>query len=372
MRRSAAVPGCALCPCINDAVERLPRHRAFAGGLADCSRAGLRRFCGGCQTKMKRVIITGGTGFVGANLARRLLGEGHEAHLLVRPNHAVWRIEEIRRHVRLHELQLHDAGAVTRVVSEIRPEWIFHLAAHGAYSWQTDLEQMVLTNIRGTINLVNACLQTGFEAFVNTGSSSEYGFKDHAPAESDTLEPNSHYAVTKAAATMFCRYTAQSRRVHLPTLRLYSVFGPYEDPGRLLPALIQQGLKGELPPLADPDVARDFVYVDDVVEAFLLAARVRTREWGAIYNVGTGATTTLREVVDVARRVMHIGAEPVWNTMPNRSWDTNVWVSDNRKIRSELHWQQRGNFETGFRLMLDWFRQGPPPGHAGKSSKPAT
>ena len=320
---------------------------------------------------MKRVIVTGATGFVGANLARRLLNEGNEVHLLVRPNYTAWRIEEISQHVRLHKLQSHEAESVTRVVSEIRPEWIFHLAAHGAYSWQTDLEQMVLTNIQGTINLVNACLQTGFEAFINIGSSSEYGFKDHAPAESDPLEPNSHYAVTKAAATMFCRYTAQSRGVHLPTLRLYSVFGPYEDPGRLLPTLIQRGLKGELPSLVDPDVARDFVYVDDVVEACLLAARVRPREWGAIYNVGTGVTTTLREVVNVARRVMNIGAEPVWNTMPNRSWDTNVWVSDNRKIGSELHWQYRNNFEAGFRLMLDWFRKGPPPGYAGKSSRPA-
>ncbi len=193
---------------------------------------------------MKRVIITGATGFVGANLARRLLREGHEVHLLVRPKHAVWRIEEIRQDVRLHELQLHDVAAVTRVVSEIRPEWIFHLAAHGAYSQQIDLEQMVLTNINCTINLVNACLKTGFEAFVNTGSSSEYGFKDHAPAESDPLEPNSHYAVTKAAATMFCRYTAQSRGVHLPTLRLYSVFGPYEDPRTVVADTHSAGIEG--------------------------------------------------------------------------------------------------------------------------------
>jgi UDP-glucose 4-epimerase len=321
---------------------------------------------------MRRVIITGATGFVGANLARRLLRDGHEVHLFVRPNHQNWRIADVRRDLKLWELHLHHADSVTEAVGKIRPEWIFHLAVHGAYSWQTGLEEMFQTNIQGTVNLVNACLKTGFEAFVNTGSSSEYGFKDHAPAESDPLEPNSHYAVTKAAATMFCRYTAQSRRVHLPTLRLYSVFGPYEDPGRLLPALILRGLKGELPPLADPNVARDFVYVEDVVEACLLAASVRTREWGAIYNVGTGVATTLGEVVNVARRVMNIGVEPVWNTMPNRSWDTNVWVSDNRKIGSELHWQYRNNFEAGFRLMLDWFRQGPPSGHAGKSSKPAT
>jgi nucleoside-diphosphate-sugar epimerase len=315
---------------------------------------------------MKRVILTGGTGFVGANLARRLLRDGHEVHLLVRPNYQPWRIGDIRSAVRLHELHLHDTEAVARVVSQIRPEWVFHLAVHGAYSWQTEWEQMVQTNIRGTMSLVFACLTTGFEAFVNTGSSSEYGFKDHAPAESEALEPNSHYAITKAAATMFCRHTAQSRQVHLPTLRLYSVFGPYEDPGRLLPTLIMRGLKGELPPLADPNVARDFVYVDDVVEAYLLAAKVRTTEWGPIYNVGTSVQTTLRAAVDVAKQVLSIGAEPVWNTVPNRSWDANVWVSDNRKIRAQLGWGPRSTFAEGFRLMVDWLRQGPPPCYAGK------
>ena len=313
---------------------------------------------------MKRVILTGGTGFVGANLARRLLRDGHEVHLLVRPKCQPWRIDEVRPDVRLHELHLHDLEAVARVVGQVRPDWVFHLAVYGAYSWQTDWEQMVRTNIQGTMSLVSACLKTGFEVFVNTGSSSEYGFKDHAPAESEPLEPNSHYAVTKAAATLFCRQTAQSRRIHLPTLRLYSVFGPYEDPGRLLPNLIMRGLKGELPPLADPDVARDFVYVEDVVEAYLLAASVRTPEWGPIYNLGTGVQTTLRDVVEVARQVICIAPEPVWNTMPNRTWDANVWVSDNRKIRAQLGWQPRNTFTEGFRLMVGWFRQGSPPGYA--------
>ncbi len=320
---------------------------------------------------MKRVLLTGGTGFVGANLARRLLREGHELHLLVRPNYQPWRIEQIRPELRLHELQLHDAEAVSRAVGQIRPDWVFHLAVHGAYSWQTDWEEMVRTNIQGTMSLLTACVQTGFEAFVNTGSSSEYGFKDHAPAESETVEPNSHYAVTKAAATMFCRHTAQSRRVHLPTLRLYSVFGPYEEPGRLFPNLIMHGLRGELPPLADADVARDFVYVDDVVEAYLLAANFRTPEWGPIYNVGSAVQTPLREVVAVARQAMNIVAEPVWSSMANRQWDANAWVSDNRKIRSQLNWQPQRSLAEGFRLMLDWFRQGPLPAYARKPSPQA-
>ncbi len=311
------------------------------------------------SSSRKRVILTGATGFVGANLARRLVQDGHELHLFVRQGYSPWRIEGIRAAVRVHEVDLGDEEALARAVGREPPDWVFHLAAHGAYSHQTDLQQMAHTNIIGTINLVSACLKTGFEAFVNTGSSSEYGFKDHAPSETEWLEPNSYYAVTKAFSTLFCRYTAQSRGVHLPTLRLYSVYGPYEAPTRLMPTIIAAGLKGELPPLVNPDTVRDYVYVEDVVEAYLLAASRPGQEFGAVYNVGTGVQTSLREVVEVARRVLGVGAEPQWGSMQGRFWDTNVWVSDNRKIQAELGWRQRCTFEQGFHLMVAWFRDNP-------------
>jgi dolichol-phosphate mannosyltransferase len=309
---------------------------------------------------MKRVVITGATGFVGANLARRLLDDGHELHLLVRPGYKPWRIAEIHHDVRLHELHLHDTETTLAIIGKIRPEWIFHLAVHGAYSWEKDWEQMIRTNVQGTMSLLSACLQTGFETFVNTGSSSEYGFKNHAPTETEALDPNSHYAITKAAGTMFCRQTAQAHQVHVPTLRLYSAYGPFEEPGRLMPTLILNCLKGGLPSLADPNIARDFVYVDDVVDAYLAAARKRNSDLGAIYNVGTGIQTTLRELVETARKTFGITAEPVWNTMPNRNWDANVWVSDNRKIRSELGWTPRHSLSAGLHLMRDWFGRGIP------------
>lgn len=308
---------------------------------------------------MKRTLVTGATGFVGSNLARRLVRDGHEVHLLVRPQNNRWRIDDLSDSVRLHEAALEDGETITKIVRQIRPEWIFHLAAFGAYSSQTDLRQMVQTNITGTMNLVEPCLQTEFEAFVNTGSSSEYGFKDQAPVEDEMLEPNSHYAVTKAAATLFCRHTAQKFKVHLPTLRLYSVYGPYEEPSRLVPSLITHGLEGKLPPLVGSDVARDFVYVDDVCEAFLLAVTNTSDELGAIYNVGTGVQTSLRQVVEVARRAMSIEAEPQWGSMPQRQWDTSVWVADSRKIRRMLGWRPNYSFEQGFLKTLRWLQDNP-------------
>ncbi len=308
---------------------------------------------------MKRVIVTGATGFVGANLARRLLSEGHEVHLLLRQGHASWRIAEIASLVHCHEVDLGDRESLHHAFALIQPEWVFHLAVHGAYSSQTDLQQMVQTNIVGTINLVEAAVGAGVAAFVNTGSSSEYGLKDHAPTENEWLDPNSYYALTKASATQYCRHIAHRSGLHLPTLRLYSVYGPYEEPTRLIPALVTRGLRGELPPLVDPAVSRDYVYVDDVVEAYLLAATVPDQEIGAVYNVGTAVQTSLREVVDVARRVMAIAAEPVWDSMPNRGWDTNVWVSDNRKIRLALGWCPRVAFEAGLCRTIDWLQAKP-------------
>ncbi|MDO8720857.1 MAG: NAD-dependent epimerase/dehydratase family protein [Syntrophales bacterium] len=305
---------------------------------------------------MKRVIVTGATGFVGANLTRRLVEDGHEIHLLVRRGCNSWRIKDIYSKVSLHETDLTDGDALAGVVSEIKPEWIFHLAVYGAYSWQKDLHQMVQTNIVGTINLVETCLKTGFESFVNTGTSSEYGYKDYPPEESASLEPNSHYAVTKASATMFCRYMGQSRGMHMPTLRLYSVYGPFEDPGRLIPTLVMEGLAGKLPPLVNPGVMHDFVFIEDVVEAYLLAARKAGQGSGIVYNVGTGIQTSIGEIVASARRIMKIAVEPRWGSMPDRKWDTGSWVADSQRIRKELGWRPEYTLEQGLRRVVEWFK----------------
>ncbi|HZQ05147.1 MAG TPA: NAD-dependent epimerase/dehydratase family protein [Anaerolineae bacterium] len=309
---------------------------------------------------MKRVVITGGTGFVGANLARRMLQDGYEVHLVVRPTFDSWRIEDIRESVHLHLVNLLDADSVNSIFQKIQPQWVFHLAAHGAYSWQTNMQPMLETNLIATINLVQAALKADVETFVHTGSSSEYGVKDHAPAESDSLEPNSLYAVTKASASLYCRYIGQSQTFPLITLRLYSVYGPYEEPARLIPTLLVSSLNGQLPPLAQPDIARDFVYIDDVVNAYLIvASQAHHLEPGAIYNVGSGIQTTLRQVVEIAREIFSIQAEPRWGAMPNRGWDTKHWTADNRKIKRELGWQPRVSLKQGLEQTTKWFRDNP-------------
>src|SRR3982751_3709191 len=193
----------------------------------------------------KRILITGASGFVGANLARRALLEGHEVHVLLRPSHQCWRMDEIANEVQSYSADLEDRDRVRTVVRQVKPDWVFHLAAYGAYSSQKEFDQMVQTNVLGCASLLDACLDNGCVAFVNCGSSSEYGWKDHAPSEDEQIEPNSYYAITKAAATHYCELAARVQGARIFTLRLYSIYGPYEEPSRLVPTLLVHALEGK-------------------------------------------------------------------------------------------------------------------------------
>lgn len=306
---------------------------------------------------MKQVLITGGSGFVGANLTRRLLRDGHNIHLILRPGYRPWRLNEIANEFQTHTADLEDREAVTRCVRKVRPDWVFHLAAYGAYSSQTGIERMIATNLLGTIGLLDACVEVGVEAFVHTGSSSEYGYKDHAASEDEVIHPNSHYAITKAAATHYCRFTATQRAVNAVTVRLYSIYGPYEEPGRLIPALVVHGLRGALPPLVSPHVARDFVYIDDAVEAIIRVAA--SGKSGAIYNVCTGVQSPLAAVVDMARELMNIPVEPTWASMPQRPWDTDQWSGSPELMAREVGWRAQRDFRRGLEETINWMSRHP-------------
>jgi nucleoside-diphosphate-sugar epimerase len=324
---------------------------------------------------MNQVLITGGTGFVGANLARRLLAEGCEVHLIVRPGFHDWRIRSIEKDLHLNAAAVEDADGLAKAVTAVGPEAVFHLAAHGAYPHQTDRRRMFDTNVLGTRNVVTAALDAGAGSIVVAGSSSEYGRLSRPHSETDAPHPESDYARTKAAAAAWCEWKARENGAAVTTLRLYSVYGPWEEPTRLIPRLIVEGRRGKWPPLADPSTARDFVYVDDAVEAFLLAAKHKPQNFGAVYNVGTGLQTTLAEAAQAARELFNQPAEPSWGGMPDRIWDTACWVADNRLIQTDLGWRPQTEFRDGLRKTLAWYQSSlavrdvyegaPADGHAG-------
>ncbi len=303
---------------------------------------------------MKRVLLTGAAGFVGAVLTRRLLRDGHEVHVLLKSSSNSWRIDGLPE-LRRHEVDLRDEERLRTLAESVRPEVIFHLAAHGAYSYQTDPDGIIQTNFLGTWNLLKATARVDYEVFVNAGSSSEYGFKDFAMRETDLLEPNSYYSVAKCAQTLVCQHFAHAERRPVNTLRLFSAFGPYEEPTRLIPTIVRRCLANQPLELVSRDIARDFVYVEDVVDAFLCIDQL-ARLSGEIINIGTGVQSTIGDVVQTVRGYTGSSSECRWGAMPARIWDAKTWVADCSKSVRVLGWRPRTTLEAGLQGTVDWIR----------------
>ena len=137
-------------------------------------------------SKKKRVLITGGTGFIGSNFVYKFLELGHDIHLTVRPESNFWRIESAKNKIKLHYVDLTKSEEVNKLIFGLKPQIILHFAAYGVYPRkQRDTKKMIDTNLIGTINLVNACKKIKFDCFINTGSTSEYGIKDKPMKEND-------------------------------------------------------------------------------------------------------------------------------------------------------------------------------------------
>ena len=303
-----------------------------------------------------KVLVTGATGFVGACLSRRLLETGHEVHAFVRRSANLWRLAEIAPHIVQHDVDLRDAHAVEQAVASIRPGKIFHLATYGGFSFQKDVDAIYAANLLGTVNLVQACEKVGFDCFIHTGSSSEYGIKSVPMKETDLLEPLGDYAVSKAAATLYCRSAALLKGLPIVTLRIFSPYGPWDDPQRLIPYVIASLLSGTVPALSNPAFVRDYIFIDDVIDAYLavMAADIIA---GEIYNVGSGRQTGIGEAVDRIVTVLDNGITPRWGAEPPRKTEPAVWVADTGKLQSHFNWKAATSLEGGLQQTVGWMRE---------------
>jgi dolichol-phosphate mannosyltransferase len=301
------------------------------------------------------IVVLGAGGFVGANLFRRILSTRTDVFAVLKKL-PVWRLDDIdQRH--MLEVDVTNAGEMRSLIDSIKPATIFNCVSYGAYSFEAECELIYKTNFLSLLTLVTLVRDRPMGAIIHAGSSSEYGLNCAGPAESAPALPNSDYAVSKAAAANFISYAGKTLGVPIANLRLYSVFGPYEDSSRLIPNLVARGLNKEFPPLVNPEISRDFVYVDDVSEAFLAAATRLTPElYGESFNIGSGRRTTIRETAEAARRIFGIQASPQFGGMSERAWDLSNWFANPAKANDQLGWTAKTSFEDGLRRTANWFR----------------
>ena len=300
------------------------------------------------------IWVVGASGFIGAKLFFSLSSLRPDVFAVSLHVESSWRLLHCPFPNRI-TLDVTEAREVEAAVKKYRPRTVFNLSAYGAYERQNVPGRIHDVNYTGTLNLITSLLESGCDAFVQAGTSSEYGLNCAAPAESDPLEPNSDYAVSKVAASYLLGYYGRIKRFPCTHLRLYSIYGPWEERDRLVPTLVRLGLQGQYPPLVNPAISRDFVYIDDCTRAFVQAALVSCRlDPGQTFNIATGIKTTLAEIAVQVQRTFCIAAAPVFGAMPERKWDLPDWYGNPVRAVTQLSWTSRVSLADGLALTADW------------------
>jgi len=303
----------------------------------------------------KSVLITGASAFIGACLTRRLLKENNKIHIITRDTTNLWRVGDILKDIEVHNLNLLNSEEIAKLARDISVDKIYHLATYGGYHYQNKVEEVINTNVIGTWNLFREFSKKGLETFINTSSSSEYGEKFEPMHEELSLTPNNMYGASKAAGTILCSTYAKINKIPLVTLRLFSPYGYFDAKTRLIPTVITSCLLGKEIKLSQKDSKRDFIFIDDVVEAYLSASKL-LNSFGEVFNIGSGRQYTTGEIVfDIVNSIGKDVKIDLDNNL-NRQYEPFMWVSDNKKAYEKLNWKPNVEIEVGLNKTINWFK----------------
>lgn len=304
----------------------------------------------------RRALLTGAAGFVGCHVARALVAEGYELLGLVRPGGHPERFELLPPEMEIAEIELgRDEDALARLLRSFAPELIVAAAAHGAYR-ERDLVAGVRTDVLGMAQLLSHLPDRGCR-LVALGSSLEVQAGEGPIPHGAGIAPTSLRGTLRAASTLLVLEEARARGLDAGVLRLFSVYGPGEAETRLIPKAIRAALLGEvLPVVAPPFPTHDFVYVADVAEACLAAARAPNFA-GEVWNVCRGQAIGDDEVLRTLEKVSGRNIERQEGGWQSRYPERRQWWGDPEETAARLGWRARFELEQGLRAMVDWYRE---------------
>jgi nucleoside-diphosphate-sugar epimerase len=304
---------------------------------------------------LPRVLVTGASGFVGAAVARLATERGLPVTALVGPHSRLDRLAPLARDVEIVRADITDAGALAAAATAARPDACIHLAAAGAVVREDDLGHLLAANAVAPPVLARALAGAGCARLVTAGSSSEYGTVEGPMDEALACAPDDPYGVAKLAGGLLARQIGRELGLETAHLRLFSVYGPGEDPRRLVVSVIRSLLAGRPVELTPGGQVRDFVYVDDVAEALLGAALAPGID-GVTANVGSGVQTTVRELclkvaeITGGHELLRFGARPY------RDGERFHWRAATAHAERTLGWLARTSVDEGLRRTIDFER----------------
>ncbi|AIY85979.1 MULTISPECIES: SDR family oxidoreductase [unclassified Thermotoga] len=304
------------------------------------------------------VLVTGGAGFIGSHVVDKLIENGYG--VIVVDNLSSGKVENLNRNALFYEQSIEDEEMMERIFSLHRPEYVFHLAAQASVAISVrEPARDAKTNIIGSLVLLEKSIKYGVKKFIfsSTGGAI-YGenVKVFPTPETEIPHPISPYGIAKYSTEMYLEFFAREYGLKYTVLRYANVYGPRQDPygeAGVVAIFTERMLRGEeVHIFGDGEYVRDYVYVDDVVRANLLAMEKGDNE---VFNIGTGRGTTVNQLFKMLKEITGYDKEPVYK--PPRKGDVRKSILDYTKAKEKLGWEPKVSLEEGLKLTVEYFRK---------------
>lgn len=316
---------------------------------------------------MTNVLVTGCTGFIGSNLTKKLIEQGYNIYGLVRhvSRAGLAPLNTVLDKIRLIEGDLTIYHSINSAVSAAQPQFVVHLGALTPVrlSFENPFP-FIAINFQGTVNIVHVMLEKAPKARLIYASTAEvYGWQEkHEPIkETASLNPASPYAVSKEAADKYVRMAMKIYGLMATILRPINTYGRRGEKGYLVEYLVSSMLSGKTCYVGAPDSVRDYMFVDDHVNAYLLAMESESAI-GEVFNVSPGNPVTNRQLTDIIAKIIGFEGKSVYGTYPPGYpqrpilCDPNYLVLDSTKIRETLGWKPAQTLKEGLIKTIESWR----------------
>jgi GDP-mannose 4,6-dehydratase len=318
---------------------------------------------------MSRVLVTGISGFIGSHLAEKLVSKGHEVYGVVRrvANRDLEALQKILKDVILVTGDVTDYVSIRNALKTTKPDCIIHLAAltpvRGSFERPFEYQQ---TNFLGTINLAHAVLELPdpqTRKLIIASTAEVYGLQEKKPLKEElVLRPTSPYAVSKAAADLYLQMMFRTYALNGVILRPANTYGRKFDETFMVEYLVTQMLKGEKVYIGAPNSVRDYMYVEDHVNAYLLALE-KEEAGGHVFNVGTGVGTSNKKLAEkIAEKIGYEKSKIAFGSYPP-GYPYRPLISDQpyivlnaTKIKTKLGWKPTVSLDEGLDKVISYFR----------------
>lgn len=304
------------------------------------------------MTIATRVLVTGGTGFIGSHVVRQLLDSGRDVAVLTRSGGSVDRLGRIPDTVALVRADLTDSNSVRRAVSEWRPEACIHLA------WFAEPGQYLqslenLSALSSTLTLLQELADVGCTRIAMAGTCAEYDSSRGWLREDSPTDPQTLYAATKLSAALITQELARIKSLQLAWGRVFYPYGPGEDERRAVPAAIRSLLAGIPFDTTLGAQVRDYMHVGDVASAFVALVDAPA---SGVYNISAGVPVTMRQVMELIGEIIGCVRLIRFGATAYRKWDPMFICGDNSRLKS-LGWTPRMSLKDGLQETAAWWRK---------------